>query len=305
MHLNVVNTANGLHMLPHRLCHVLRAYCVQRQSHSEQAVSIFSERFSVEKVSPAPEHLAVQYRHCHCIKYHERRELLHSRHNKHSQNRADHAAVDSKPALAGVKDLQQIVLIQIPGENHKIDPRAHNARDHADDPHIQVILRILPCAFCLRCGDKKADQDSTPDNHTIIRDLKSKNADAFPHMIQMDADIRETDVIMHDASPSAVLLMFRRSLRAFPQQFTRASLTLVKPHFVLTAAPAAVFTHVPALTSRVSAAVHTRLTYTRKTALRAYCGSRRCFTHVPALTPCLSPPQAPCKHVPDIVNRHG
>ncbi|HJC43868.1 MAG TPA: hypothetical protein H9756_09370, partial [Candidatus Mediterraneibacter gallistercoris] len=67
---------------------------------------------------------------------------------------------------------------------------------------------------------------------------------------------------------------------------TSSTAPIAKPHFVLTAATAAVFRALPHQFSRAI----------RKTALRAYCGYRRCFAHILALSPCVYLTENLCKH---------
>src|SRR5699024_5551988 len=124
MHLDIAYPVDTLYVLPHQLCHVAGAHCIERQTHGKQAVRIFSERLAVEEVSPAPKHLTVQDRHGYRIQYLERRQVLHSRHDKDCDHRCDHAAVYGEPSLPEIKDIKQIILVHIPGEYHIEDPCA-------------------------------------------------------------------------------------------------------------------------------------------------------------------------------------
>ena len=197
MNLNITDPVDPFYILPHQICHISRTHGIQRQPHCKQTVCILSERLPVKEIAPAPQHLSVKKRKSYGIKDLKRGEMFNPRQDKGSDYCRDYSAVNGKSALPEIENIQQIVLVQIPGKNHEIKSGTDNPGNYAYNAHIKIVVRILPGPLCLGCRNQKTNQNSRSDNNPVIGHLKAKNTDRLSHVFQFNSKIGKADIIMH------------------------------------------------------------------------------------------------------------
>ena len=93
--------------------------------------------------------------------------------NHTNQECTDYAAVNRHSPFPGVPDRGKIVLILVPGENYKVQPRADNAADQAAQHDVDQLVGVDAKAFGVPKRHQHRQQDADRDDHAVPGDPKT------------------------------------------------------------------------------------------------------------------------------------
>ena len=92
----------------------------------------------------------------------------------------DHTAVNRKTATTGIKYLRQIILIVIPTKYNIIYSRTNHSKYNIPQRKIQIKIRLLPGALCLKCCHQISHHHTKCNDHSIKCNRETTNGNAFP-----------------------------------------------------------------------------------------------------------------------------
>ena len=173
MHLDIIRAFYN--MTGDTLRDIAASDCIDGQPHRQQAVRVFAEYFPVHKIAPAPDDLAQhQCRHTDIRDLQETLLLHFAVHPQRDKSR-DHRPVNGQSAFARIKDAEQIVPVNVPREDHVVDPRPDNGKNNGINGKIPDQVRIQLLFLRNMRRQQNAAENPQPDDHAVKSDLKTEN----------------------------------------------------------------------------------------------------------------------------------
>ena len=148
-------------------------------AHAEEKVveDLRAEGLPVEEVPPAANQLTDQQTQGHDVQIGRQLLLLELGEEQQPQNGADDAAVDGDAPLPDVEGGDGIVLVEIPAEDHVVDPGADNGRGHGEENgvrhQVKVGAEFLDPLFGVEDGQQKTQGDDQP----VVVDLLAEDGE--------------------------------------------------------------------------------------------------------------------------------
>ena len=227
MNLDVVRPR--LYMLTDQGADVRLPHHGKGQTHGKEVVRVLAEDLPVKEIPPAADHLADHK----AVAYHIQKQapirLFKFTVNNDRGHRKDDTAVDRKASAAQVEDFRQVVLIKVPHENHVIDPRSDDRRDHDPGKSVPVQVRILPLSLSHYGSDRNAAEHGGRDDDPIQRDSEISHHDRLRNIAQIYSQIREGDIhIAHHLFHTCTFCLLFTNM--YDSRLTRALRALTALH---------------------------------------------------------------------------
>ena len=194
MDLNVVDSAVHNPLIPQFLGNHGRVHNACLDPHGQQIVRVAAEGLAVEEISPASDHLARNQSQNTGVCHAQKGLLLYPCIHSQRQNRPDDSAIDGQAAGSQIENLDGVVLVQLPVENHIVQPRSDNGKNDGIEGKVQVKVRVLTSAPGVPHGHPHARQHSQSDDDAVKSHPEAENTDAVSHMFNGDAQMDKTQI---------------------------------------------------------------------------------------------------------------
>ena len=184
-------------MLQHSVRQIGGCHVTLFELHSKQTIGISTKRLPVTEIAPTANDLPRDQTDTGGIQ--QLKEILLPNLSKDNScdHTGDHTAVNRKTATTGIKYLRQIILIVIPTKYNIIYSRTNHSKYNIPQRKIQIKIRLLPGALCLKCCHQISHHHTKCNDHSIKCNRETTNGNAFPQWCNFYPQMGKSNVRSH------------------------------------------------------------------------------------------------------------
>ena len=182
------------HMGGDRFADIALSHHGRRDPHGKQRVGILSEYLAVEEISPPAQDLSGQKAVGAAVQDPERADLFDPAEAQDGQDACYDPSVDGKAASPDIEDLDGVILIHVPHEDHIVDPGAQDRKGQEPDRKVPDGIRIMARLFCDMGGQGQPQQHAGGNDDPVHGYIEAQDRYSLGNVPKINAKMRKGNI---------------------------------------------------------------------------------------------------------------